>query len=84
MKRGVSEPETRVGICCGDACKAEAERGKWVNVLLFKVQGIFRYRCDGCFAIETGGRHHLAVDLDTVTEEELEAAAQMHDQLVRE
>jgi hypothetical protein len=84
LKRGEAEPETRLGICCGDECReAQIAKGTWNYALLFKVPGISRYRCDGCFARETGGRHHLAVDLDTVTEEELEAAAQMHDQLVQ-
>jgi hypothetical protein len=49
--RQVAEPETRVGNCCG--CNTYA--------LLFKMQGIFRYRCASCFEKETGHRHHLAI-----------------------
>lgn len=50
-KREVSEPETRVGNCCGcNQCP----------VALFKIQGIFRYRCAPCYARETGHWHHLA------------------------
>jgi hypothetical protein len=51
MKRGEPEPETRVGNCCG--CHSDPET-------LFKVPGIFRYRCAACFQRETGYRHHLA------------------------
>ena len=46
-----AEPETRVGHCCGAGCQQLA--------LLFKVPGIFRYRCATCFEKETGRRHHL-------------------------
>jgi hypothetical protein len=51
MKRAVTEPETRIGNCCGcNQCP----------VPLFKLQGIFRYRCAACFEAETGHRHYLA------------------------
>ena len=61
-KRG--EPETRVGICCGDACKAKQQAaGTWTYALLFKVQGLYRYRCDECFAAECGKRHYLAAQM---------------------
>jgi hypothetical protein len=46
-----SEPETLVGNCSG------------CNVFprpLFKIPGLFRYRCDECFERELGYRHHLA------------------------
>jgi hypothetical protein len=60
-RRQITEPETRVGICCGDACKAaQHSSGTWNYALLFKVQGIFRYRCATCFETETGHRHHMA------------------------
>lgn len=49
MKRTLPEPETRVGNCCG--CNSLA--------LLFKMQGIYRYRCSQCYQTETGQRHHL-------------------------
>lgn len=45
------EPETRVGICCG--CNGS-------SMSLFKVPGIYRYRCADCFETETGYRHHLS------------------------
>ena len=45
------EPETRVGNCCG--CRRDP-------VALFKVPGIFRYRCEDCFEREMGYRHHLS------------------------
>jgi hypothetical protein len=48
-RRDITEPETRVGNCCG--CQQLA--------LLFKIPGIFRYRCATCFEKETGYRHHL-------------------------
>jgi hypothetical protein len=51
LKRAETEPETRVGNCCG--CNRDP-------VPLFKVQGIFRYRCADCFERETGYRHHLS------------------------
>lgn len=52
MKRAEhDEPETRVGICCG--CRSDSQA-------LFKVPGIFRYRCSECFQREVGHRHHLA------------------------
>lgn len=50
-RRGAIEPETRAGICCG--CNAS-------YVALYKIQGIYRYRCDTCFEREAGYRHHLA------------------------
>lgn len=53
LKRGQTEPETRVGHCCGDGCSKVA--------LLFKVQGIYRYRCSTCFQRETGHKHYLDV-----------------------
>lgn len=53
-------PETRVGICCGDACRqAHNQAGTWAYALLFKIQGYYRYRCSDCFKIETGKPHHL-------------------------
>jgi hypothetical protein len=45
------EPETRVGICCG--CQRS-------SMPLYKVPGIFRYRCAECFLRETGYQHHMA------------------------
>jgi hypothetical protein len=50
MARKLDEPVTRVGICCG--CRAFA-------VLLFKIPGIFRYRCSECYLREQGVRHWL-------------------------
>jgi hypothetical protein len=50
-KRAPTEPETRVGNCCG--CNQ-------YPLPLFKVPGIYRYRCDSCFERETGYRHHMA------------------------
>jgi hypothetical protein len=52
VKRGQDqEPEIRIGNCCG--CQT-------YPVLLFKVPGIYRYRCDECYAAEVGHRHHMA------------------------
>jgi hypothetical protein len=51
LKRGVPEPETRVGNCCG--CNR-------YPLPLFKIQGLYRYRCDECFEKETGHRHYLS------------------------
>lgn len=51
VKRGVPEPETRIGNCCG--CGG-------YPLPLFKIQGIYRYRCADCFEAETGYRHHLS------------------------
>jgi hypothetical protein len=49
MKRAeLTEPETRVGICCG--CNV------W-NLPLFKIPGIYRYRCAPCYRSETGVDH---------------------------
>jgi hypothetical protein len=48
--RREAEPETRVGHCCG--CGTDGA--------LFKLVGIFRYRCAACFVRETGYRHHLS------------------------
>lgn len=48
-RKAETEPETRVGNCCG--CSRHS--------LLFKVPGIFRYRCAECFEREEGYRHHL-------------------------
>lgn len=50
-RRELSEPETRVGNCCG--CNH-------FPMPLFKVPGIYRYRCAECFERETGFRHHMA------------------------
>jgi len=47
----LSEPETRVGHCCG--CHQ-------CPIPLFKVQGVYRYRCADCFERETGFRHYLS------------------------
>jgi hypothetical protein len=44
MKRD-KDPETRMGNCCG--CNTYPLR-------LFKISGIFRYRCAGCYYKETG------------------------------
>jgi len=52
LKRAETEPETRIGHCCG--CRSPND------LLLYKVQGISRYRCDECFERETGHRHHLS------------------------
>lgn len=53
MRRQDPEPETRVGNCCG--CNS------WpVPLTLFKVPGVYRYRCDACFEVETGFSPHLA------------------------
>lgn len=49
MKRAEVSPETRVGNCCG--CMRQS--------LLFKSQGLERYRCSACFERENGRRHHL-------------------------
>lgn len=46
------DPETQVGICCG--CNV------W-NLLLFKVPGIYRYRCAPCYRKETGTDHPQCV-----------------------
>lgn len=54
MKRQTNdEPITRIGNCCG--CKT-------YPTLLFKVPGVFRYRCGGCYAKEVGSRHWLDVE----------------------
>lgn len=50
-RRPDPEPETRVGNCCG--CNTDP-------MALFKIQGIYRYRCAECFEAETGYRHHLS------------------------
>lgn len=49
--RQQSEPETRVGHCAG--CRQ-------FPIALFKVPGVYRYRCAECFRNETGFDHHLA------------------------
>ena len=49
-QRAPQEPLTRIGICCG------CGEG---DVLLFKIQGVFRYRCSCCYQKETGQRHWL-------------------------
>jgi len=63
LRRGETEPETRVGNCCG--CGEHP-------VTLFKITGVYRYRCDTCYERETGHRHHLAPDktvyIDTNTQ----------------
>jgi hypothetical protein len=46
LKREPIEPETRAGHCCG--CHSIG------TLPLFKVQGMFRYRCSACFERETG------------------------------
>lgn len=51
-RRQPEEPETRVGNCCGTKCGN--------HDTLFKVPGIFRYRCAECFEREMGWRHHLS------------------------
>jgi len=60
VKRQPIEPETRVGNCCG--CSSYPEQ-------LYKIQGIYRYRCATCFEMETGRRHHL--DLRPAVQESL-------------
>lgn len=56
LRRGAdTEPETRVGICCG-----EHHLGNRDGLALFKVAGLFRYRCAECFTRETGAPHHMA------------------------
>jgi hypothetical protein len=52
MQRGVPEPETRVGHCCG--CKPDEALS---DKPLYKIPGLFRYRCADCFEKETGYRH---------------------------
>lgn len=47
-----SEPQTRVGNCSG--CNT------W-PLTLFKIPGVYQYRCAGCFERETGYRHHLSL-----------------------
>lgn len=47
----IDEPETRVGHCAG--CRK-------FPIALFKVPGVYRYRCAECFRAETGVDHHLA------------------------
>lgn len=54
LKKGEPESEILVGNCCGDECPDR------YPVTLFKVPGIYRYRCAHCFEKETGYRHHLA------------------------
>lgn len=53
-----AEPETRVGICCG--CQ------RW-NSLLFKVPGVYRYRCAPCYRTEQGYDHALCRRVFTVS-----------------
>jgi hypothetical protein len=61
LKHATPEPETRVGICCGDACKiAHDKAGAWSTAALFKVPGIYRYRCADCYVAEVGRRHPLS------------------------
>lgn len=51
MKRLIAEPETRKGNCGGcNQCP----------LTLYKIQGIYRYRCADCYEKETGHRHHLS------------------------
>ena len=51
MRRGAvnDEPITRLGNCCG--CSQ--------FTLLFKITGLFRYRCGPCYEREVGTRHWL-------------------------
>lgn len=51
MKRITPDPQTRLGHCCG--CKTDG--------VLFKIPGIYRYRCAPCFHKETGQHHWAAV-----------------------
>lgn len=44
----LEEPPTRVGICCGEGCQEYS--------LLFKITGLYRYRCAECYTKETGHR----------------------------
>jgi hypothetical protein len=61
LNQGTPEPETRVGICCGDACRETSIfESTWEYAPLFKIPGLSRYRCAECFAIEMGHPHHLA------------------------
>lgn len=48
-KRPDPEPEVRNGICCGEGCRQYDT--------LYKVPGIYRYRCAGCYLKETGRFH---------------------------
>lgn len=44
----LEEPPTRIGICCGEGC------GEYS--LLFKITGLYRYRCAECYTKEVGHR----------------------------
>lgn len=43
-------PLTTVGYCCG--CRQ-------LDLLIFKLEGVFRYRCGECYEREVGRRHDL-------------------------
>lgn len=51
------DPEIRIGICCG--CSVS-------NLLLFRIPGVYRYRCSPCFRAETGTDHPLCRRIFTV------------------
>lgn len=57
MRRRALDPETRVGICCGVECRKSPT---WDYVTLYKVAGVYRYRCADCYEKEVGWRHRLA------------------------
>ena len=44
-----AEPQSRVGFCCG--CRQDDA--------LYKIPGLFRYRCARCYREETGHFHYL-------------------------
>lgn len=50
MRRAGIEPYTRVGLCCGERCMKKRVRHE---VALYLVSRS-RYRCAGCFKLETG------------------------------
>lgn len=50
------DPELRVGQCCGDYCKDTLQ-----DQQLYKIPGIFRYRCARCFYAELGQHHWSTV-----------------------
>ena len=46
------EPRTRIGLCCGEACRRSAKR-RGRETSLYRVSAS-RYRCAACFKRETG------------------------------
>lgn len=53
-KRVDYEPTTRVGICCGEACQRNERQKGWIYQALYKIHGVYRYRCAHCYRFETG------------------------------